>query len=162
MQSIPLINLMAIAHVTCISVFFGIFLVESVIELYPYFNKYQDTELHHAAIRYHYWIDSVIEIPAVLGILGTGICMAILVDKLTILHVIKIGCIICWVTGGSLCILSVIKRYKLLNQDSSEEIIANKSKRIINIAATITYLFFIPALLIGAWLAYHRILESIY
>ncbi len=162
MQSIPLINLVAIAHLACISVFIGVFLVESVIELYPYLKKYKDFELHHMAVRYHYWTDLIVEIPVLLGVIGTGIWMAILVEKLTMLHIIKIAILVCWAIGGSLCILNVVVRYKLLNQGSSENILVRKSKRIINIATVIVYFLFVPALIIGAWLAYHRVLESIY
>ncbi len=88
MSSIPLINIVAVAHLFCIAALSGCMAAEVVFEYYAmFFNR----KLHHSVIRIHYWIDILVELPLILCVLSTGIAMAYLVEKLTTPHIIKIG-----------------------------------------------------------------------
>ncbi len=57
MSSIPLINIVAVAHLFCIAALSGCMAAEVVFEYYAmFFNR----KLHHSVIRIHYWEESLI------------------------------------------------------------------------------------------------------
>jgi hypothetical protein len=154
MHSIPVIKIVPLIHFFFIAAFLGLYFVEVVFELYSYFNK-SDLELFRSVIRIHYWVDILVEIP-----LAGGIIMAVLMDHLTTLHLIKIGAAFSWIFFGCICIWNVIKRYRLLQAGSSNELLLKKSNIII-FFAVIAMSAFTLAAGIGSWLAYHRVLGSI-
>ena len=163
MLSIPTINLVALAHLSFVSAFVGLYLAEATMELYAFFFNRGDKVLNHSVMRLHYWIDNLVEIPIIAGFVGTGIWMAFLVDELTMLHIVKIGCVVFALSvPGSMCLRSVNRRYKLLKENAPEDILLNKSRNIIYIIAILFNPFVIAAAVIGCWLAYNRVLESIY
>ncbi len=163
MLSIPTINLVALAHLSFVSAFVGLYLAEATMELYAYFFNRGDKELNHSVIRVHYWIDNLVEIPIVAGFVVTGIWMAFLVDELTMLHIVKIGCAVFALSvPGIMCMRNVNKRYKLLKDNAPEDILLNKSGKIIYLVAIVFNPFVIATAAIGCWLAYNRVLESIY
>jgi hypothetical protein len=161
MNSIPTINIVAAVHLAFISAFIGMYMAETVIELYPYFNR-DDMALHHSAIRLHYWIDILVEIPVMLVVIASGITMAFLVEKITVLHVIKISAVVLFLLIAGMCPLNVIKRHRMMKEYAPEERLRSTSKRIIALAAFSMSIFFSAALIMGFWLAYHRILAGIY
>jgi hypothetical protein len=158
---IPAVNIAAVIHLGLIAAFIGIFMVESVLELYSAVNS-GDGALHRAVIRLHFWIDLLVELPVFAGVVGSGIAMALLVDKLTPLHVIKISSVTLFFLIAVWCPVTVIKRYQMANEGAPEAALRAKSKTIIYLAACSMSIFFTAAFGLGLWLAYHRVLRSIY
>ena len=160
-MGIPTINLVAVLHLYFIAVFIGVYASESVMELHSLFRK-NDAEALRMTAKYHYWIDTLVEIPTVLGIVATGIWMAFLVEELTVLHWTLIGCVILMVPSALYCIFTVRKRYRVLMESGDEAVMRRHSLGIIKIIGT----FFNPLMLavigLGFYLAHHRVLESIY
>ena len=151
-KSFPIFNVLAVGHLCLIAAIIGVISTEGVMEIYPYLKK----DLHHSAIRFHVWIDILVELPIVLGIIGTGIGMAILLDKLTMLHLIKITCASIAGLLTISCIWRVLRRNRLLNEGAPEDALLRETKRII-ITAIILYSFLIPTLIMGVLLAYKRV-----
>ena len=46
-------------------------MTELVIEVYPYKNR----GLYLSTIHFHYWIDLLVELPLVLGVIATGVAL---------------------------------------------------------------------------------------
>lgn len=157
MNLIPAVNIVAVFHLASVAALVGIILTETVIELLPLLQK----DLHRSTIRFHVWIDLCLELPVALVVIGTGVAMAFLVDNLTTLHIIKIGCASGALLLGLTCILRVLRRNILLKNGEPEEVLEKKS-RLIHATAALIYLLMITSLVIGAWLAYNRVLNSIY
>ncbi len=160
-MGIPLVNLVAAAHLFFISAFIGIYATETVLELSSYFSR-KDDWLHQYAIRMHSRIDALVEIPVFLCILATGVGLALLVDELTWLHWVKICCVVLLTVPGFSCIFMVRARARLLDQGASQEDMRKKSDKIIRMVALIFNPLFTMVLVLGFWLAYHRVLENIY
>jgi hypothetical protein len=158
---IPTINIVAVIHLSLIMVFIGMYLAEAILELLAYLNP-EDSTLHGGVIKLHFWIDLLVELPVMFGVIVTGIIMATLVDSLTTLHIIKICCVGMFLLIAVFCPLTVIKRYNMLKSGGSEESLRAASKRILNLAGVSMTLFFTSAFAIGLWLAYNRVLKSIY
>jgi hypothetical protein len=161
MHAIPTINIVAAVHLSFIAIFIGMYMVEAVIELYPAFSK-GDVALHHGTIRLHFWIDILVELPVMSVVIATGITMAVLVDKLTALHIVKISSVAMFVLIAVWCPVNVIRRHIQLKNNEPEETLRKTSKVIIATAAVSMAIFFTTAFILGFWLAYHRILGSIY
>lgn len=157
METIPLINLVGLIHLCLIAAVVGVIATEGVMEIFPFFRK----EHQPSTVRFHVWIDLLVELPLILGILVTGGALVLLVENLTIWHLVKIGCALA--AGGLAvsCIWTVLRRKKRLDTRAPEEELTRDSRRIIG-KAIILYLFFIPAAVIGAWLAYQRMLTLIH
>ncbi len=159
MQSIPLVNIVAAIHLFLIGGLATCGFIEIVFEHYALFFK---KELHHSAIRFHHWIDIFVEIPLMIAVSVTGVILAFLVDELTTLHFIKIGCAICAVIGAFICFKETFRRSRMLQDKKPEAELLQSTKnmmvRNVLIVGTFTGIVFVT----GLWLAYHRILESIY
>jgi hypothetical protein len=100
MESIPAVNIVAVLHLAFVSALIGVIATETVMELIPLRSK----DLHHSAIRFHLWIDLLIEAPVALGAVATGIAMATLVSELTTYHLVKISfasLALCWALPAS-------------------------------------------------------------
>ena len=99
-------NLLAMVHLIFLSMWGGVVATEAVIEVYPF----RRPELHAATVRFHFWIDLLVELPLVLAVVATGITLLFLTDPLTPLLFLKVG------FGGSavainlFCIAVVIRR----------------------------------------------------
>jgi hypothetical protein len=160
MGSIPTINIVAVIHLAFVATFVGLYLCESVIETYGYYKK----DFSHSAIRYHYILDMWVETPLIIGVLATGIIMAILVGKFSGLH---LALIICGSVAALYCPFLFLRYVRIRNREISkenpdEQFLASKTKEQNTLTLAIFQPAFMAALVIGAWLAYHRVLESIY
>jgi len=80
-------NVLAMVHLIMLSMWGGVVATEAVIEIYPFRRR----ELHAATIRFHYWIDLLVELPLVLAVIATGIALLLLTDPVTPLHLVKVG-----------------------------------------------------------------------
>ena len=107
------LNVVAMGHLMVLSMWGGVVATEAVVELLPFRRR----ELHPAAIRFHFWIDLLVELPMVVAVIGTGIALSILIPTVTSLHVVKI------VLGGAavlvnlFCIAVVVRRGRGLGSD---------------------------------------------
>jgi len=61
-------DILAMLHLVMLSLWGGVVATEAVIEVYPFRQR----ELHTATIRFHYWIDLLVELPLVLAVIATG------------------------------------------------------------------------------------------
>ncbi len=160
MFGIPTINIVAVIHLTFVAGFVGMFLCESVVEAYGS----QNDNVKPFTARAHYLIDLFIELPLVAGILISGTALAFLVNKISYLHIalISIGaftalyCPFAFFTW-------VRTRNKMYEDDNHDK---RKMKRLWRDFSIAGALLFVPGLLlsltIGFYLAYHRVIESIY
>lgn len=109
-------NVMAMVHLIILSMWGGVVATEAVIEVYPFRKR----ELHAATIRFHYWIDLLVELPLVLALIVTGVVLFFLTDPLTPLHLVKIGLGGAAVGVNLFCIVVVVRRGRRLAHDAEE------------------------------------------
>lgn len=153
MKSIPLINLVSIGHLILLCLWGGVVAGEAVLELYPRHHP----ELHPSTIRFHYWIDLLIELPLVLAVVATGITLAVLAWPLSSLHLLKIFGAAVAVSANLVCIVLVIRRGRGLRQAEPEPALLHLSRRIVR-CAVVGLPFAALAAGLGFWLAYQRML----
>jgi hypothetical protein len=110
-------NLVALIHLIMLSLWGGVVATEAVIELYPFRQR----ELHAATIRFHYWIDLLVEFPLVLAVIVTGAVLIFWTDPLTPLHYVKVGFRAAAVAINLFCIVVVVKRGRRLEGNAEEE-----------------------------------------
>ena len=190
MESIPLVNIMAIVHLCFVAAFVGTVMTENLMELNVFFRKQNGSgvlqgferliklfakphnfhsevsgedvkEIHNTNIRNHFWIDVMVELPLVIGVVASGVTMAILVDRLSMLHITKIAIASCAMIGLGFCVKRVVRRNRMLEENLAEDSIIRESWKMY-VTALIIEPLLIPILFLGFWLGYHRILESIY
>jgi len=154
MGSIPAVNIAAVLHLAFVSALIGVVATETVMELLPLRSK----DLHHGAIRFHVWIDLLLELPLALGVIATGIAMATLVNKLTTYHIVKISFASIAFMLGITCIIRVIRRNRLREGGASEDILEKETKKI-HITAAAIYVLLTAVVALGVWLAYNRVLD---
>jgi len=110
-------DVLAMVHLIMLSLWGGVVATEAVIELYPFRRR----ELHPAAIRFHYWIDLLVELPLVLAVIATGTALALSMDALSGLHWAKILLGATAVAINLFCIVVVVRRGRRLDRDDSSE-----------------------------------------
>jgi hypothetical protein len=153
METVPPIHMVAVVHLCFVAAFLGLYLCEAVAEGYGSKN-----ELHPIGIRMHFLLDIFVEIPLMIGIFVSGIILAILVDKLSALHIVLIAC-------GSLtvmaCIFSFFRfvrtRNRVINNKpiDHDTLVQIRKKFGVFTFALINPLLF-ATLIIGFWLAHQR------
>jgi hypothetical protein len=160
MGPIPLVNVVAVIHLFFIAAFFGLFACEAVVE--TYYSK-RDSD-HPIAIRMHHLMDIFVELPLMSGIFITGIIMSFLVDTLTKWHFVLI------VTGTLTflgCFFNWYKYVRSRNLEIDKETIDYglldkiRIRMGVYVGAVFGPLLF-GSVFLGFWLAYHRVVESIY
>jgi hypothetical protein len=138
-----------------VAAFLGLYLCEAVAEGYGSKN-----EQHPIGIRMHYLMDIFVELPLMTGILVSGIILALLVDKLSTLHIILIAC-------GSLTVMAcffsffrfVRTRNSLINNDPIDhDILVQIRKKFGIFTFAVINPLLLAALVIGFILAYERAL----
>ena len=67
METLPPTSLFSILHMAFLGFWGGVVATESVLEVYPYRRR----ELHQHTIQFHYWIDLIVELPLVIGVVAT-------------------------------------------------------------------------------------------
>ena len=117
-------DVLAMVHLVMLSLWGGVVATEAVIELYPLRQR----ELHPATIRFHYWIDLLVEMPLVLGVIATGVALFFMNDPLTTLHLVKIGLGGAAVAVNLFCIVVVVKRGRRLAGDGDDELLWRSSR----------------------------------
>ena len=109
-------NVLAMLHLIMLSMWGGVVATEAVIEVLPFRRR----ELHSATIRFHFWIDLLVELPLVLGVIATGVALFFLTDPLTPLHLVKIGLGGAAVAVNLFCIVVVVKRGRRLERGDDD------------------------------------------
>jgi hypothetical protein len=109
-------NLLAMVHLIMLSLWGGVVATEAVIELYPFRQR----ELHAATIRFHYWIDLLVELPLVLAVITSGVALLWLTDPVTPLHFLKVGFGGAAVAVNLFCIVVVVRRGRRLERGADE------------------------------------------
>jgi hypothetical protein len=120
-------NLLAMVHLVILSLWGGVVATEAVIELYPFRQR----ELHAATIRFHYWIDLLVELPLVLAVITTGVALLWLADPVTPLHLVKIGLGGATVAVNLFCIVVVVKRGRRLQRDADDGPLRRASRTVL-------------------------------
>ena len=110
-------DVLAMVHLIMLSLWGGVVATEAVIEVYPF----REQSLHPATIRFHYWIDLLVELPLVLAVITTGVALFFLTDPLTPLHYLKVGFGGAAVAVNLFCIVVVVKRGRRLTGNIDEE-----------------------------------------
>ncbi|HSL19475.1 MAG TPA: hypothetical protein VLB51_16335 [Methylomirabilota bacterium] len=108
---------LAIAHLMVLSLWGGVVATEAVVEVLPF----RRPELHPAAIRFHTWIDLLVELPLVLAVVGTGAALALTVEPLTRAHLVKIGFAGAAVAVNLFCIAVVLRRGRWLERATGDD-----------------------------------------
>jgi hypothetical protein len=121
------IDALAMVHLIVLSLWGGVVATEAVIEVYPFRQR----ELHAATIRFHYWIDLLVELPLVLAVIATGAALVFLTDPLTPLHFVKIGFGGAAVAVNLFCIVVVVKRGRRLAEDADDERLWRASRTVL-------------------------------
>ncbi|HUT55170.1 MAG TPA: hypothetical protein VM658_17405 [bacterium] len=156
MHTLPAVNLVSIIHLVLLSLWGGVVATESVIELYPFRNR----ALHENSIRFHYWIDLLVELPLIAGVVASGVALVVLAWPLTWTHALKIACAAVAVSANLVCIVFVLRRGKSLAAGAPEPELWAATRRII-MCAVIGLPFAAVAAGMGFFLAYHRLLALI-
>ena len=153
MESLSPINLISIIHLVLLSLWGGVVATETVIELYPYRRR----NLHEHSIRFHFWIDLLVELPLITGVFITGIILASLAWPLSWIHIGKILCVAAAITANLTCIFLVLRRKRRLEGGAADAELWQSTRRII-LCAVLGLPFAAAAAGLGFWLAYHRML----
>ena len=156
MESLPPINLVLMVHLVVLSLWGGVVAVEAVIELYPYRRR----EFQTHAIEYHYWIDSLVELPLIVAVVVSGTVLAALAWPLDGLHLLKIGCASVAVIANLVCIGLVIARRRLMKSGASADELWRKTRGVV-LCAVVGMPAAAVAVGLGFWLGYHRMVELI-
>lgn len=85
-MSAPTADVLPLVHLVVLALWGGVVATEAVIEIAPFRRK----DLHEAAVRLHYWIDLLVELPLVIAVVVTGTTLLVMTDEITRLHVIKV------------------------------------------------------------------------
>jgi len=120
-------DILAMLHLMMLSLWGGVVATEAVIEVYPFRKR----ELHAATIRFHYWIDLLVELPLVLAVIATGTALFFLTDQVTPLHLVKIGLGGAAVAVNLFCIVVVVKRGRRLEGDGNDERLWRASRTVL-------------------------------
>ena len=145
------IKVAALAHLVLLGLWGGVVATEAVLELYPR----RHAKYHPYTIRAHYWIDMLVELPVLLGVVLSGLVLLVLTWPPTTWHLVKIGCGGLAVCANLYCVRLVIKRSKMLTWDCEDDALWGVSDRISRLAAVAIPLGLAAAAL-GFWLAYQR------
>jgi hypothetical protein len=125
-------NLVAMLHLMMLCLWGGVVATEAVVEVAPFRQK----DLHPAAIRLHYWIDLLVELPLVLAVIATGITLLFLTEPLTPLHWLKVLLGAATVAINLFCIVVVVKRGRRLRRDSNDSSLWRSSRIVLACFAT--------------------------
>lgn len=126
------LNLVAMLHLMVLSLWGGVVATEAVVEVTPFRQK----DLHPAAIRFHYWIDLLVELPLVLAVVATGVTLLLLTDSLTPLHYVKLGFGAAAVAVNFFCIAVVVKRGRRLLRNPDDSPLWRSSRIVLACFAT--------------------------
>ena len=150
------VNLVSMVHLIVLGFWGGVVATEAVLELLPF----RRSDLHEHSIRYHYWIDLLVELPLVVGVVASGSVLVALTWPLEFWAVVKIACAGVCVSGNVYCIVLVLRRHKDLKAGKDESVLRSRTRRILTTAA-VCLPFAAAAAIIGFRLGYQRMADLI-
>lgn len=145
-------NLLAVVHLVVLALWGGVVATEAVIELLPF----RRSELHGATIRFHYWIDLLVELPLVTAVVISGVVLLTMVDPLTPLHILKIGMGGAAVAVNLFCIVVVVRRGRRMQREADDGPLWRASRTVLACFA-VGLLFASGAALVGFRFALERL-----
>lgn len=148
----PALNLLVMAHLIVLSMWGGVVATEAVIEIFPFRRR----ELHAATIRFHYWIDLLVELPLVLAVIATGIALLFVIETVTPLHLVMMGFGGAAVAINLFCIVVVVKRGRRLELSADDGPLWQASRTVLACFAT-GLLCAGGAAVLGFWFALQRL-----
>ena len=146
------LNLLAMAHLIVLSMWGGVVATEAVIEIFPFRRR----ELHAATIRFHYWIDLLLELPLVLAVIATGIALVFVIETVTPLHLVMLGFGGAAVAINLFCIVVVVKRGRRLERIADDGPLWQASRTVLACFAS-GLLCAGGAAVLGFWFAFQRL-----
>ncbi len=146
------LDLLAMIHLIVLSLWGGVVATEAVVELYPL----RHSELHNAAIRLHYWIDLLVELPLVLAVLATGSTLLYLTETITPFHVVKVCFGGAAVVVNLFCIVVVLRRARSLARGDNDSPLW-KASRLVLACFAVGLLFAAVAATLGVYLGLQRL-----
>lgn len=133
----------ALAHLMLLSAWAGVVLAESVVELLPR----RVPSIRDAAIRLHFAIDLVVELPLLVAVVASGVWLAS-GRPLDARLLVKIGAGLVAVTANGVCVAAVIRRARLLAGGALPAAVDRWSKVVLG-TAVVGLPFAVLALLLG-------------
>jgi hypothetical protein len=112
------VTIVRLGHLMSLCLWGGVVATEAVIEVLP-FRRH---ELHPAAIRLHYWIDLLVELPLVIGVSVTGTTLLLLIQEVTTLHLVKVAFAAAAVLVNLFCIAVVLRRARHLDRGAETKL----------------------------------------
>lgn len=120
-------DVLAMVHLMVLSLWGGVVATEAVIEVLPF----RQSDLHAATIRFHYWIDLLVELPLVLAVIATGAALFFLTDVVTPLLLVKICLGGAAVAVNLFCIVVVVRRGNMLERHPDDLSLWRSSKTVL-------------------------------
>ncbi|MBI2891251.1 MAG: hypothetical protein HYY13_10770 [Nitrospirae bacterium] len=149
------VQALALVHFSLAMLTVCLWLSEGVVELYAYLKKRPRAELF-AVSAVHYWIDVLVEFPILIAVAVTGIWLAVAIPHLTTLHIVKILLFGGFALLAFPCPLNVVKRFRLVQNNGTEEEIEACTRNIVRYSGSALVLFFVPLTGIGFYFALQR------
>ncbi len=147
----PISEIMPLVHLMVLSLWGGVVATEAVIEVMPF----RRPELHPAAIRFHYWIDLLVELPLVIAVVVTGATLLYLTEEITRLHLVKVAFGGAAVAVNLFCIVMVLWRARRF--DGAEEEATWRASRVVLACFAVGLAFASVAATLGFRLALMRL-----
>jgi hypothetical protein len=154
METISTLDLLAALHLLIVG---GVLACGAIEVVFEYYALFFDRTLHHSAIRIHYWVDILVEIPLFIGVALTGTLMLLQLETISGLHLAKVGVSYVIVIGFAVCAMETFRRKRLLDEGAEEEILlaSTRSMMVRNVAIIGVLTQFV--LFSGLWLSYQRL-----
>lgn len=146
-----LIETLPIVHVALLGLWGGVVATESIVELHAYLHP----QLRSAAARFHFWIDLLLELPVILGVIASGTCLLVLVWPPTTLHLVKLACVAVPIFANLVCIALVLLRARSLENGGPASVRVAHTRRIF-MTAIVGVPFALAGVILGAYLAAER------
>jgi hypothetical protein len=145
-------SLVSMLHLGLLCAWGGVVATEAVVEL----SAYRRREMLPSSVRLHYWIDLLVELPVIVGVIVTGLALTVLTWPLDGLHVVKLACVSVPIAANLYCIAKVVQRRNQLESDGDETKAWEATRRIIGSAA-VGVPFALAGALLGIWMAFQRL-----
>lgn len=120
------IETVSVVHLALLTFWGGIVATESVLEIYP--TRHRDH--HPQTIVFHYWIDLLVELPAILGVVASGLLLTLLSWPLSGLHWLKIACAAGAIISNVLCIALVLRRKRQMDAGVPDKELWQQTRRV--------------------------------
>lgn len=147
-----MVSALRLLHLSLLCAWAGVVAVEGILELLPA----RQPELRPPAVRFHYWIDLLVELPLVVGVVASGLALAISLWPLTATHAAKLACVSVPIAANLFCIAKVLDRYRALSNGAEAQELEARTRRILS-SAVVGLPLALAGAGLGLWLAAQRL-----